>query len=323
MERDDPGMLRLMRESIRCETELAVHAVQRAAQTPVPDGTRPRDALALHAPTATLPGEQQEAVWNDEQMRLCGGLRGRFQRSLNTVENNIEAVQQYLKALLTEEQRAAMVPVVQELHVELKKLRRLGDYAADAAMGPVLHCVWECYPMELSHALRSECRIFEEELAQTGTHIAVRCIGKEDLALPNVANERMLTSLMCNLFSNSVQALRGTENPQITVELYEDGFVYRDNGPGLPPGADALLFGGVWNQQLLESGALGLWVVRQYAASMDWKITEEPGPGMALRFTVQRCTLNPDAMWLESGHGFEKQDDAQLRQTLRQGLGTV
>lgn len=61
---------------------------------------------------------------------------------------------------------------------------------------------------------------------------------------------------------------------------------YRDNGPGLPPDAAALLTEGQWSERLLHAGGLGLPLVAAYTSAMGWALTVGEGPGMSLQFTL-------------------------------------
>ena len=62
---------------------------------------------------------------------------------------------------------------------------------------------------------------------------------------------------------------------------------YADNGPGMDPAAArALLEQGRPTAELLDRGALGLLLVREYAAALGWQITVEQGAGLRLCFRL-------------------------------------
>ena len=102
---------------------------------------------------------------------------------------------------------------------------------------------------------------------------------------------------------------------QITLSCEPGRLYYRDNGPGLPEDAAALLESGVWSDRLLEQGGLGLPLIRAYAAAMGWTLKVEREAGTCVCFSLPPCTLDLGSMVLESTAGTPSQ-----RQRRRQDL---
>ena len=101
--------------------------------------------------------------------------------------------------------------------------------------------------------------------------------------LPTVGDAALLNGLMTNLISNTLSADAGA---CITLHCEPGLFCYRDNGPGLPPDAKALLTDGCWSARLLYAGGLGLPLIAAYTKAMGWSLAVGPGPGTELRFTL-------------------------------------
>lgn len=74
---------------------------------------------------------------NAALLALRGGLRGRFRRSFDCMENAFEVLQDRLDHTATPAERAELTPLLEELQTQLLCLRRLGDQASDAA---TRHC---------------------------------------------------------------------------------------------------------------------------------------------------------------------------------------
>ncbi|MCO7109870.1 ATP-binding protein [Gemmiger formicilis] len=93
----------------------------------------------------------------------------------------------------------------------------------------------------------------------------------------------LLNGLLTNLVSNTLAADRAAH---IMLLCTPGRLCYRDNGPGLPPDAAALLTEGQWSERLLHAGGLGLPLVAAYTSAMGWALTVGEGPGMSLQFTL-------------------------------------
>ena len=123
--------------------------------------------------------------------------------------------------------------------------------------------------------------------------------------------------LMTNLISNTLSADPGA---CITLHCEPGLFCYRDNGPGLPPDAKALLTDGCWSARLLYAGGLGLPLIA--ATQRPWLVAGRgPGPGTELRFTLPPAPLLDDLM-LESS--VERMAERQTRRlALRRELAVL
>lgn len=216
-------------------------------------------------------------------LALRGGLRGRFRRSLDSMENAFEALQDSLERTTNPAQRAELQPIFDELCTQLLSLRRLGDQTSDAATAALVRGSCTPRPMDLVSQLREICDILQEEAARCGLPFTVElcCAGVE--FLPTMGDATLLNGLVTNLVSNTL-AVDGAAH--IVLHCAPGCFVYRDNGPGLPPDARALLTEEKWSERLLHAGGLGLPLIAAYARAMDWALAVGEGPGTELQFTL-------------------------------------
>lgn len=106
-------------------------------------------------------------------LALRGGLRGRFRRSLDSMENAFEALQDSLERTTSPAQRAELQPIFDELCTQLLSLRRLGDQTSDAATAALLRGSCTPRPMDLVSQLREICDILQEEAARCGLPFTV------------------------------------------------------------------------------------------------------------------------------------------------------
>ena len=233
-------------------------------------------------------GKEQD---NAALLALRGGLRGRFRRSFDSMENAFEVLQDRLDHTLDPAGRAELAPIMQEMQAQLLCLRRLGDQTSDAATAALLHGVCEPRPIDLLSQLREICEILQEEAAQYSLPFTIELQAGGLDVLPTAGDASLLNGLLANLVSNTLAADRAAK---ITLYCTPGQFCYRDNGPGLPPDAKALLTDGRWSERLLYAGGLGLPLIAAYTKAMGWTLTVGEGPGTELYFAL------PDAPPLEN-----------------------
>ena len=220
---------------------------------------------------------------NAALLALRGGLRGRFRRSFDCMENAFEVLQDRLDHTATPAERAELTPLLEELQAQLLCLRRLGDQASDAATAALLHGTCEPRPIDLLGQLREICEILREEAAQYALPFTIELQAAGLDVLPTLGDASLLNGLLTNLVSNTLAADRAAH---IMLLCTPGRLCYRDNGPGLPPDAAALLTQGQWSERLLHAGGLGLPLVSAYTSAMGWALTVGEGPGMSLQFTL-------------------------------------
>ena len=198
-------------------------------------------------------------------LALRGGLRGRFRRSFDSMENAFEVLQDRLQHAVNPAERAELMPLLEELQTQLICLRRLGDQASDAATAALLHGTCVPQPIDLLGQLREFCSILQEEAAQYALPFTVTLQADGLDVLPTTGDVSLLNGLLTNLVSNTLAADRGAH---IMLLCTPGRLCYRDNGPGLPPDAAALP------------------LVAAYTSAMGWALTVGEGPGMSLQFTL-------------------------------------
>ena len=171
-------------------------------------------------------------------LALRGGLRGRFRRSFDSMENAFEVLQDRLQHAVNPAERAELMPLLEELQTQLICLRRLGDQASDAATAALLHGTCVPQPIDLLGQLREFCSILQEEAAQYALPFTVTLQADGLDVLPTTGDVSLLNGLLTNLVSNTLAADRAAH---IMLLCTPGRLCYRDNGPGLPPDAAALL----------------------------------------------------------------------------------
>ena len=227
---------------------------------------------------------------NAALLALRGGLRGRFRRSFDCMENAFEVLQDRLDHTATPAERAELTPLLEELQTQLLCLRRLGDQASDAATAALLHGTCEPRPIDLLGQLREICEILREEAAQYALPFTIELQAAGLDVLPTLGDASLLNGLLTNLVSNTLAVDRAAA---ITLVCAPGQFCYRDNGPGLPPDARA----------------------------MGWGLAVGEGPGTELCFTLP--TAPPlDGLTLESP--MERRAEQQTRRlVLRRELKII
>lgn len=244
-------------------------------------------------------------------MALRGGLRGRFRQSFHLLENAFEVLDDQMAHCVTPSEYETLRPLLRQITEQLLTLQRLGNHAADAAVAPVLHQVCAPRPMELLGQLRELAVFCNEILLQETVDASVSVEAPDSMpVLLTMGDDTLLNGLLANLVSNSLAAGRPVK---ITLSCEPGLFCYRDNGPGLPEDAAALLEGGVWSERLLEQGGLGLPLIRAYAAAMGWTLAVERGQGTCLQFTLPSCAVDLGSMMLESAAAVPAQRERRRR----------
>lgn len=216
-------------------------------------------------------------------LALRGGLRGRFRRLFDSMENAFEVLQDRLQHTVNPAERAELMPLLDELQTQLICLRRLGDQASDAATAALLHGTCVPQPIDLLGQLRDFCSILQEEAAQYALPFTVTLRADGLDVLPTAGDASLLNGLLTNLVSNTLASSR---TAHITLICTPGQFCYRDDGSGLPPDAVALLTEGQWSGRLLHAGGLGLPLIAAYTDAMGWTLTAGEGPGANLQFTL-------------------------------------
>ena len=187
-------------------------------------------------------------------LALRGGLRGRFRRSFDSMENAFEVLQDRLRHAVNPAERAELMPLLEELQTQLICLRRLGDQASDAATAALLHGTCVPQPIDLLGQLREFAVFLQEEAAQYALPFTVTLQADGLDVLPTTGDVSLLNGLLTNLVSNTLAADRAAH---IMLLCTPGRLCYRDNGPGLPPDAAALLTEGQWSERLLPRGRAG------------------------------------------------------------------
>jgi nitrogen fixation/metabolism regulation signal transduction histidine kinase len=134
-------------------------------------------------------------------------------------------------------------------------------------------------PMDLVETARSVVT-----LHATG---GAKLVLEADRALPIVADRDQMVQILTNLIQNALDAVRGTPDPIVSVEVKRQGdtarLVVRDNGPGFSPEVREHLFEPYLTTKADGTG-LGLAIVQRIVIEHggDIALADEPGPGAAL-----------------------------------------
>ena len=171
-------------------------------------------------------------------LALRGGLRGRFRRSFDSMENAFEVLQDRLQHAVNPAERAELMPLLEELQTQLICLRRLGGPGVGCRHGGAAARHLCAAAIDLLGQLREFCSILQEEAAQYALPFTVTLQADGLDVLPTTGDVSLLNGLLTNLVSNTLAADRAAH---IMLLCTPGRLCYRDNGPGLPPDAAALL----------------------------------------------------------------------------------
>ena len=142
-------------------------------------------------------------------LALRGGLRGRFRRVFDGMENAFEVLLDQLEHPLSPADRAGMAQLVRDMQTQLLGARRLGDQASDAATAAVLHSTCVPRPIDLLSQLGEICDILREEAARYDLPFTIELQTAGQSVLPTVGDAALLNGLMTNLISNTLSADAG------------------------------------------------------------------------------------------------------------------
>lgn len=214
---------------------------------------------------------EQEKIQADGARYLAvqGGLQGRFAQSFCVLQNTVEALSVCIEHSHDPALRQQAAEILAQLRGTIAEVQRLADNAAGIAVNGARGAAFSLQPLDLPGYLADFCATANAELRARGLGARV-VLGAGPAALVALGDASLLDALLCNLLSNSLQARRDA-----TVALCctaNRRLVYRDDGPGLPPAAAALLEGGLPDACLLDQGGTGLLLVRECAAALGWRL---------------------------------------------------
>lgn len=247
---------------------------------------------------------------------LRGGLKGRLAEDFCVLQGTVDALTRYLENQAPEPVRSTGLDTLREMSRRIQRLERLADNAADLALGAQLRRLREPLPMELTGHIRAVCACAGEELAACGHAARITLCDETDGGIWLEADEALVNSLLANLLSNSVRAGADT----ISLTCAEGGhLIYRDNGPGVEPAVIAMLVEGTVGEDLLNRGATGLLLVREYAAALQWKIESAQGDkdGFSVVFAVPHYSPDPSRLVLADDRKSREHSLALCRYRLR------
>ena len=211
-------------------------------------------------------------------LALRGGLRGRFRRSFDSMENAFEVLQDRLQHAVNPTERAELMPLLEELQTQLICLRRLGDQASDAATAALLHGTCVPQPIDLLGQLREFCSILQEEAAQYALPFTVTLQADGLDVLPTTGDVSLLNGLLTNLVpTHWPRTVRRT----LCCSARRAGSATGTTARAPPPDAAALLTEGQWKRRTpAPRGRAGpaRWLP-SYTSAMGWALTVGEGPG--------------------------------------------
>lgn len=235
----------------------------------------------------TCAPRQQHSGGAPEELALRGGLQGRMAGGFGALQSSVDALQRYLACNAPPQLRQTALDLLDDMTGRIAQLYRLSCNAARLAAGAGMRGADEAAPLEVSGYLSALAGCANEELAMRGFAARIRLEGAGPLWVLGSASllDGIFTNLLSNLLSNLLCARADGE---MLLTLSPDRTLrYADNGPGMDPAAArALLEQGRPTAELLDRGALGLLLVRDYAAALGWQITVEQGAGLRLCFRL-------------------------------------
>lgn len=261
-------------------------------------------------------------VWPENCDPLRGGLKGRLAEDFCVLQGTVDALNRYLEQQAPEPLRTTGVKALQEMSLRILRLERLADNAADLALGSQLRQLRAPLPLELAGQLRELCLCAQEELAACGHPVRIRLTDETGNNLWLEADDGLVNSLFANLLSNSARA--GANEVELTCTA-DRCLLYHDNGPGMGPDALAVLSEGTVTADLLNRGATGLLLVREYAAALGWtpEVPREPADGFSLRFVLPQHVPDPSRLVLADDAKGREHAAALCRHRLRREFAAV
>ena len=231
----------------------------------------------------TCAPRQQHSGGAPEELALRGGLQGRMAGGFGALQSSVDALQRYLACNAPPQLRQTALDLLDDMTGRIAQLYRLSCNAARLAAGAGMRGADEAAPLELSGYLSALAGCANEELAMRGFAARIRLEGAGPLWVLGSAS--LLDGIFTNLLSNLLCAR--TDGEMLLTLSPDRTLRYADNGPGMDPAAArALLEQGRPAAELLDRGALGLLLVRDYAAALGWQITVEQGAGLRLCFRL-------------------------------------
>lgn len=232
----------------------------------------------------------------DEQtlLRLQGGVRGRFARSFSVLQGAVNVLERYLQHHTNGAVQDDAEPLFESIYEQIDTLQHLSGNAVDLLTGTVLHDPQLLQPMDVAAFLRDFCAEANSELACQNAPARITLDLPAELELYLPASETLLSALLVNLVTNSVQARRDTS---VTLRGTAGALRYSDTGPGPDAGALALLRGETVSLDMLRQGRMGLLVATVCAQDLGWQL-DPCGPqenGFALEMRLPRPMAAPAA----------------------------
>lgn len=256
-------------------------------------------------------------LWPENCDPLRGGLKGRLAEDFCVLQGTVDALTRYLEQQAPEPVRSTGLDTLREMSRRIQRLERLADNAADLALGAQLRQLRPALPLELVGHLRELCRCAQEELAACGHPVQMMLDDRTENGLWLKADDALVNSLFANMISNSARA--GADQVQITC-TEDHRLLYGDNGPGMQPEELSLLLEGAVTGTLLNRGATGLLLVREYAAALGWhprKTPQEEKDGFTVSFDLPQYVPDSSGLVLADDAKSREQAAALCRYRLR------
>ncbi len=252
------------------------------------------------------PHWETDALSDDQQLAMRGGLRGRLAEEFCVLQCELDALVHCVERDGALTARATVLSLLDKMTSRIQRLERLSDHAADLALGVALRRQRQRMTLDLVRYLQDFCQIANEELAACGSALRIIFETEEDRRWIET-DERLMDGVLANLFSNAAAA--GASS--VSLKLNANCLTYQDNGPGPAPAVRALLREGTMEKDLLAQGGTGILIVREYADAIQWTLflPEEKATGLLLGFRLPE--------WRREEDGLVLQDDS-VEQILRE-----
>lgn len=226
------------------------------------------------------------AMEDADELRLRGGLHGRMAGGFGALQTAVDALRRYLAGNAAPEVYATAQALLGQMDGHIASLERLSANAASLAMGAAARGADNLVPLELAGYLAEMTACANEALALRGLPARMRFANESGCDTQwALASTPLLDGIITNMLSNLVQARRdGTMCLTLTADR---ALLYTDNGPGMDlQEARALLEEGRPGGRILSRGAIGLLLVRDYAAALGWPLQVMQQPGLCVRFAL-------------------------------------
>lgn len=260
--------------------------------------------------------------WFNDELRIHGGLKGRFAGDFCLLFGVTDALERYLHRCDSPDIRDTVIPLLQEMRARLFCLDRLSVNTSELidsihTASPITHMGWEL--QDITAFLEEMCFCANDELQHYVVTGGMTLVTK-DVAGPLLVefDLDLAQSVFANLFSNSLCA---DPSAEISITCKDYLLEYRDGLQWPRPARGQLA--GISDPELNALGRIGLLLVHSAAQQLGWQLEAvQEASCTVLRIYLPKPPERPFNTYnvLTSRRTFSYSLAARLRQEFRATL---